>query len=154
MFRMTAFAAASFGLAWLSWQAPGTALAQDKVHHPHLHHALRELREARTELKESSHDYGGHREKALKATDAAINQIDKALKGAGDNIKGAGKFDKDIYKKYEHHPHMHHALHELREAHTELKEAKHDFGGHREKALHDVHHAIEQIELALKHHKG
>jgi hypothetical protein len=49
---------------------------------------------------------------------------------------------------------MHHALHELREAHTELKEAKHDFGGHREKALHDVNHAIEQIEEALKHHKG
>jgi hypothetical protein len=94
MFRMTAFAAASFGLAWFAWQAPLGALAQEKVHHPHLHHALRELREVRTELKESPHDFGGHREKALKATDAAIAQIDKALKGAGDNIKGAGKFDK------------------------------------------------------------
>jgi uncharacterized protein YqeY len=154
MVRMTAFALSAFGLVCVVWQAPATAVAQDGPRHPHMHHALRELRETRTELKEASHDYGGHREKALRATDAAIIQIDKALKGAGDNIKGAGKFDKEIYKKYEHHPHMHHALHELREAHRELKEAKHDFDGHREHALRDVNHAITQIELALKHHKG
>jgi hypothetical protein len=41
-------------------------------------------------------------------------------------------------------------LHELREARTELKEAKHDFKGHRERALQDVNYAIEQLELALK----
>jgi hypothetical protein len=151
MLRTTAFALAAFGIVW---QAPTGAIAQEKRSHAHLHHALRELREVRTELKESAHDFGGHREKALMATDAAIGQIDKALKGAGDNIKGAGKFDKEIYKKYEHHPHMHHALHELREAHRELKEAKHYFDGHREHALRDVNHAITQIELALKHHKG
>jgi hypothetical protein len=36
------------------------------------------------------------------------------------------------------HPyaHFHHALWELRDARKELEEAKHDFGGHREKALH------------------
>jgi hypothetical protein len=151
MIRTTAFALAAFGIAW---QAPPGAIAQEKRHHAHMHHALRELREVRTELKESAHDFGGHREKALMATDAAIVQIDQALKGAGDNLKGAGKFDKGIYKKYEHHPHIHHALHELREAHRELKEAKHDFGGHREAALHDVNYAISQLELALKHHKG
>ena len=46
---------------------------------------------------------------------------------------------------------IHHAIHELKEARTELKEAKHDFGGHREAALRDVNYAIEQLELALKH---
>jgi hypothetical protein len=153
MFRITAYTATAFGLALFAWQAPETATAQAKkgIHHPHMHHALRELREARTELKEANHDFGGHREKALKGVDAAITQIDEALRAAGDTIKGAGKFDTGIYKKYEHHPHIHHAIHELREARTELKDAKHDFGGHREKALRDVNYAIEQLELALKY---
>ncbi len=150
MSRMTATTVGIVGLACLAWISTEPASAQGKVHHPHLHHALRELREARTELKEAKHDFGGHREKALKATDAAIEQIDKALRAAGDNIKGGGKFDPGVYKEYDHHPHIHHALHELREARTELKEAKHNFGGHREKALHDVNHAIEQLDLALQ----
>ena len=42
------------------------------------------------------------------------------------------------------------ALHELKETRTELREAKHDFGGHRQAALRDVNYAIEQLELALK----
>ena len=48
------------------------------------------------------------------------------------------------------HPRMHAALHELKESRVELKEAAHDFGGHREKALKAADHAIEQLELALK----
>jgi hypothetical protein len=52
-----------------------------------------------------------------------------------------------------HASHMHAALHELKEARLELKEAKHDFGGHREAALKAVDHAIHQIEVAIEHHK-
>ena len=48
--------------------------------HPHIHHALAELREARRELKEADHDFGGHRKEALEATDAAIRQLERALK--------------------------------------------------------------------------
>ena len=55
--------------------------------------------------------------------------------------------------QHKHPSHMHAALHELKEARHELKEAKHDFGGHREAALKAVNHAIEQIEIALEHHK-
>jgi hypothetical protein len=56
------------------------AVAQAPVeHHPHIHAALRELREARRELKEANHDFGGHRLEALKATDHAIRQLEKAL---------------------------------------------------------------------------
>jgi hypothetical protein len=117
--------------------------------HPHMHHALHELKETRIELKEAAHDFGGHREKALKAVDAAIIQIEIALKEAGDPFK-ALKVDAAHYKKYDHHPHIHRAIAELKETRVELKEAKHDFGGHREKALKDVNYAIEQLELALK----
>jgi hypothetical protein len=138
----------AFSTLFLVWQLPGALAGGAK--HPHMHRALHELREARTELKEASHDFGGHRVKALEAVNAAIKEIDAGLKAVGDNIKGAGKPAADIYKKYTHHPHIHHAIHELRAAHTQLKEAKHNFGGHREAALRDIHVAIEQLELALK----
>lgn len=118
-------------------------------HHPHMHYALHELKEARVELKEAAHDFGGHREKALKAVDAAIVQIEIALKAAGDPYK-SGKVTADHYKKYERHPHIHHAIVELKKVREELKEAKHDFGGHREKALKDTDEAIVQLEKALK----
>jgi hypothetical protein len=54
---------------------------------------------------------------------------------------------------HKHASHMHAALHELKEARHELKEAKHDYGGHREAALKSVDHAIQQLEVALEHHK-
>jgi hypothetical protein len=134
---------------------PAADAGQKSHHHPHLHHALFELREARHELKAIKPDFGGHRDRALAAVHDAIQQIDHALKASGDTIKGTPtKRDlHEVYQQYKHHPHLHHALHELRHAHTELKEARHDFGGHRAAALRDVNHAIHQIELLLKHHK-
>ena len=45
----------------------------------HMHIAVDELREARKELKEAPHNYGGHREKAILAIDEAIIQIEKAI---------------------------------------------------------------------------
>jgi hypothetical protein len=143
-------AVAIFGLTTLC------ARATEPMHpHHHLHHALWELRDARKELKDAKHNFGGHREKALLAVEAAIKQLDKALKNAGDNIKGAPTRGdlRETYKTYAHHPHIHHALHECRHAHKQLEESKHDFGGHRKAALHDIHHAIIQLELCLKHHK-
>jgi hypothetical protein len=116
--------------------------------HPHLHHALHELKEALVELKEAAHDFGGHRVNALKAVDAAIIQVEKCLKAKDDGYKL--KVGKDIYRKYKHHPHIHHAIVELKEARKELKEAPHNFGGHRERAIKDIDFAIKQLELALK----
>ena len=52
----------------------------------------------------------------------------------------------------QHASHLHAALHELKHAHHELKESHHDFGGHKEKALKAVHHAIHEIEDLLHHH--
>jgi hypothetical protein len=120
--------------------------------HPHLHHALHELRKAHHDLKTAAHDFGGHRVKALKAVDAAIVQVEKCLHWKKDDYKL--KIDEKVYKKYEHHPHIHHAIHELRLARHELKEAPHDFGGHRAKAIKDIDHALVQLELCLKHHKA
>jgi hypothetical protein len=50
----------------------------------------------------------------------------------------------------ERHPHIHKATEELREARKELKEADHDFKGHRDEAVEDCDKAIKQLEICLK----
>ncbi|MBV9144543.1 MAG: hypothetical protein JO065_01415 [Acidobacteria bacterium] len=50
-----------------------------REHHPHIRSAIRELQEAKRELQSASHDFGGHREDALKACDEAIRQLQQAL---------------------------------------------------------------------------
>lgn len=126
-----------------------TSRAGERSSIPHMHHALYELAETRKELKESPHDFGGHKEKALKAVDEAIQHLEKAFAGAGEKYV-AKAAEKEAYRKYESHPHTHHVIHELEEAHRELKEARHDFGGHREKAMEKVHIAKKELEEAVK----
>ena len=50
----------------------------------------------------------------------------------------------------ERHPHIHRAIRELRAARKALKEADHDFKGHREDAIKACDNAIVQLELCLK----
>ena len=47
--------------------------------HPKIKHAIKALEEAKAELKNAAHDFGGHREDALKECDAAIAQLKLAL---------------------------------------------------------------------------
>src|SRR5207237_3449712 len=56
----------------------GGAAAQEKQHHhpSHIHHALHELKEARRDLSQAKHDFGGHRAAALQAVDFAIQQLE------------------------------------------------------------------------------
>jgi L-lactate utilization protein LutB len=137
----------ALALAVLGWLG---IVAQAAVQHPHIHHALHELREARTELREAKHDFGGHRKAALEALDVAIDQLDKAMDAVGDSHKGYTPPGGDVYKAYKHHPHIHHAINELKEARSELKGAAHDFKGYRVKALEAIDVAITQLEEALK----
>jgi hypothetical protein len=92
--RHVRVAVVGFALLLGGWYllAPGTpgqlstpaAAAQGKeaVRHPHIRAAMRELKDARKELAEAAHDFGGHRKEALKAVDHAIVQLEKALKFA------------------------------------------------------------------------
>jgi hypothetical protein len=134
-----------------------SAQAGEKKKHPHhhLHHALWELRDAKAELTASKANFGEHKDKALLAINDAIKQLELVLTYKGDNTTGTPtKADlKEELKKYKHHPHLHHAVVELHHAHTQLKEAKHDFNGHRKNAMRDIHIAITEIEALLKHHK-
>jgi hypothetical protein len=44
-----------------------------------MHAAANELREARNELEHAAHDFCGHRADAVKATDAALREINAAM---------------------------------------------------------------------------
>jgi hypothetical protein len=46
---------------------------------PHMRAAANELREAKSELEHAAHDFCGHRADAVKATDAALREINAAI---------------------------------------------------------------------------
>jgi hypothetical protein len=48
--------------------------------HPHIHDALGQCREAKSELAAAKHHFGGHRVKAMNHIDSAIAQLQQALK--------------------------------------------------------------------------
>jgi hypothetical protein len=74
--------------------------------------------------------------------------------GVGLVLGGLGlwaSFSAEAKPPVEKHPHIHRALHKLREARRELQTGAHDFGGHRAAAVRDVDRAIAQCEKALKY---
>jgi F0F1-type ATP synthase membrane subunit b/b' len=60
-----------------STPAPAAAAVAEK--HKHIQQALDELRDAKSDLKEADHDFGGHRKEAIEAIDVAISQLKKCL---------------------------------------------------------------------------
>lgn len=56
------------------------AAAEPLPPHPEIREAIESLRRARMHLAEAAHDYHGHREDALRATDEAIKQLEICLK--------------------------------------------------------------------------
>ena len=50
----------------------------------------------------------------------------------------------------EHHPEMRKAFHHLQQVKHELEAAKHNYGGHREKALTDAQKAMDEVLAALE----
>ena len=135
-------------------QTTGTKQAAEIKHkYPPLHHALRALHHAHEELKESTDEFGGHKHKAEKAIHAAIKNIDAILRHEKDEpIEAPGKRHlTEAHKRYTHHPYLYHAIHEVHLAETLLKESKEEFGGHKVRALHDMEHAVVEIEMLLKH---
>lgn len=57
---------------------PGTPTATP-ADHPEIREALKSLRHAREHLARASHDFHGHREEAVRATDEAIRQLEICL---------------------------------------------------------------------------
>ena len=51
----------------------------------------------------------------------------------------------------ENHPAIHHAIEALEAAKNDLRGARHDFGGHRDKAIEAIDHALEQLREAERY---
>jgi hypothetical protein len=47
--------------------------------HPEIRKAMRQLEAAKDSLQHAAHDFGGHREAAIKSIDEALNQLNQAL---------------------------------------------------------------------------
>ena len=58
---------------------PVAGEVQTHERHPAIRGAIRALERAKVDLKNADHDFGGHREAALKECDAAIVQLKLAL---------------------------------------------------------------------------
>ena len=80
-----ALIATLLALAGLTFYNTTTALAQQTPEtgqsegHPFIKQALHDLEQAKKELQQASHDFGGHRVAALKACDQAIAECKLAL---------------------------------------------------------------------------
>ncbi len=61
------------GAAWTVSAQPERAM------HPRLAKAIEALKDARAYLEAAPHDFGGHKADAIRATDAAIRELNLAL---------------------------------------------------------------------------
>ncbi len=57
---------------------PTPAAAAER--HQHIHDAIESLRSARADLMAAEHDFGGHREAAVRAIDESIHQLEICMK--------------------------------------------------------------------------
>ena len=64
----------------VSSHTPTLAQGKDEKKHPVIHKALRDLRDARKNLKPLKPVFNGHREKAIDHIDKAIHELQKAIK--------------------------------------------------------------------------
>jgi hypothetical protein len=126
------------------------APAQERVRHPALHAALAELREARKEIVDAGDNWPpGRKEQALTAIDGAVKSIKVVLGVKGDNFRGLDR-GPEYYSQFPDHRRVRSALHDLREAHVELLDARADFGRFREQALEDVEVAMGSLVVLIR----
>jgi hypothetical protein len=58
---------------------PVHVAAAKKETHPKIRAAIKALQNAKVEMQNAAHDYGGHRVEAIKAVDEALRQLNLAL---------------------------------------------------------------------------
>jgi len=105
------------------------------------------MHEAKAELEAAPKIFGGHKVKAIEALDAASAELKAALDAVGEPYKGWK--GKEAPKGGGRFPRIHTAINELKETETYLKNADHDFKGHKVKAMKFIASAIVELEAAL-----
>jgi hypothetical protein len=59
---------------------PLPAAANAAEPHPEIRDAIGALRRAKEHMEHAAHDFGGHRVEAIRATDAALHQLEECLR--------------------------------------------------------------------------
>lgn len=128
--------------------------------------ALHTLEGTRRILLGANHDYGGHRVHAIKSIGAAEHQLKEALhhhhkhhktqpKTNGNAVaKGGKKGNKQPEAQAVSNMQLAHAIPVLQQTAVMLTHANHDYGGHRAHAIRDLHHAVQQLQVALKYEQN
>lgn len=126
-----------------------------------LRQALHVLHSVKKTLQAADHDYGGHRAAAVRDVSAAAHQLRLALNHGKHSATGKRKPGQGGKKPHEPQvlsdQQLAGTIPVLRETITVLRNANHDYGGHRAKAVTDLQMAIHQLEKALafsKKHNG
>jgi hypothetical protein len=131
---------------------------------PKMQAALDALNKAQSETQAAEANKGGHREKALERIREAIDAVNAGMAYASSHANEAGEpegpaapepVDEEV-KGGENQPHMASAIVALREARKQLKEAKHDKGGSRHRAIEATNAAIQQLREGIRfanHHE-
>ena len=134
--------------------APAPAGGQEKVDHPRLRAALHELREAQRNLLTAKDTWPpGHREQAQQAIRDAVRSVQTilAVKDVED-FRGVDR-NEDYYGRYKDHPRLRAALDDVRDARDELRSARADFGGLKDRALDDLDVAAGSLVTLIRHNK-
>jgi hypothetical protein len=129
---------------------------------PAMQAALVALQGAQTELNAAMADKGGHREKALASVQEAIDAVNAGAQYAAAHADEVGEaegpaetqpVDEEVAGAA-NQPHMGQAIVDLREARKQLRDAKHDKGGFRKRALASVQQAIDEVKAGIAFANG
>jgi hypothetical protein len=125
---------------------------------PKMEAALVALQRAQSEVNAAEPNKGGHREKALMLIQRAIEAVNAGREyaaahpeevGAAEGPAAPEPVDEEVAGAA-NQPRMHAGIVALREARRQLREAKHDKGGHRVQALELIQQAIEQLKEGVR----
>jgi hypothetical protein len=124
---------------------------------PKMQAALQALEQARVETTAASPNKGGHREAALGFIQQAIDAVNAGIQYAAAHPTEIGETQGPAAPEpvdqalpgAERQPHMWQAVVSLREARRQLREAKHDKGGHRVQAMTLIEQAIAQLREGI-----
>lgn len=130
---------------------PAAATAAPK--HPHLHHAVHDIRQAIAEIEGATHTkFAKLKAEAIKDLKHALLQVDLALVAVGDPFPKNFQVNPDHYADYKDHKHLRRADIAIHLAIKELRESEHfaDKKDHMEKAIKALEAAHQQVRLLVK----
>src|SRR5215470_9303593 len=150
--------AVSLAVAACGGSAPPPAYPAADNGQPRMQAALVALQRAQSEANAAEANKGGHRERALPLIQQAIDQVNAGIQYAAEHPTEVGEAGgpaepepvSEEVAGGAAQPHMAAAIVALREAHKQLRDAKHDKGGHRAQALALIRQASEQLRDGMR----